>query len=202
MDAGRLDERASLLRLAKTEEGYTWEKAFSLPVQAQRSGRANLFSRVGLGEKSATFTLRRRPLTLHDALLWRGQHCFLTDIRELDRKYLEVEAALVRVQECALLEREKTVDAYNSPQYGEPKRLFSFPGIPTEKYLRYEAGLPMAQNESLFVLVTPKAVELQTGDLVEMDRKRYAVRVCHLLDAYKNEYEIARREDAGWREPV
>lgn len=202
MDAGRLNERASLLRLMKTAAGYAWERAFSLPVQAQRSGRANLFSRVGLGEKSVTFTLRRRPLTLHDALLWQEQHCFLTDIRELDGNYLLVEAALVRVQECALLEQEEAVDEYNSPRRGEAKRRFFFPGVLTEKYLRYEAGVPMVQNDSLLVLVTPKAVELKAGGLVEAGGKRYAVRVCHVLDAYKNEYEIARKEDAGWREPV
>lgn len=43
--------------------------------------------------------------------------------------------------------------------------------------------------------MTPKEVALKTADLVEVNDARYAVRICHTLDEYKNEYEIAREEE-------
>lgn len=49
--------------------------------------------------------------------------------------------------------------------------------------------------EHRLVLVTPKAVTLKTGDLVKADGGAYAVRVCYLLDEFKNEYEIANTKE-------
>ena len=44
------------------------------------------------------------------------------------------------------------------------------------------------------MLVTPKPIALKAGDLVTVQegpaKGRYHVTVCHVLDAYKNEYEI------------
>ena len=45
------------------------------------------------------------------------------------------------------------------------------------------------------VLVTPKQVQVDAGKLIEVQGKPYKVAVCHMLDEYKNEYEIIRTED-------
>ena len=48
--------------------------------------------------------------------------------------------------------------------------------------------------------MTPKPIALKTGDLVTIQDGQapgtYHVTVCHMLDEFKNEYEIAHREDA------
>ena len=45
------------------------------------------------------------------------------------------------------------------------------------------------------LLVTPKAVTLQRGGVVAVNGTDYAVQLAHVLDPYKNEYEICRTED-------
>ena len=71
-----------------------------------------------------------------------------------------------------------------------------FPVVLAEKYLGFTQNTPMAQTQTTFVLVTPKAVSLKIADLVDVGGVRYAVQVCHTLDEYKNEYEITRKDDA------
>ena len=45
------------------------------------------------------------------------------------------------------------------------------------------------------VLVTPKPIAITPGDLVRIAGKPYVVQVVHVLDMYKNEYEITVVED-------
>ena len=53
----------------------------------------------------------------------------------------------------------------------------------------------MSVNELGLVLVTPKAVKLRSGCLVEVRDSAWEVLVPHELDEYKNEYEIGKRAD-------
>ena len=71
----------------------------------------------------------------------------------------------------------------------------TFPGVLTEKYARHGQEWPMSVNELGLVLVTPKAVKLRSGCLVEVRGSAWEVLVPHELDEYKNEYEIGKRAD-------
>ena len=73
----------------------------------------------------------------------------------------------------------------------------AFQGILTEKYLRYEQEKPMATNTLTYVLVTPKAVELTRGGLVEVAGEPHVVQVAHTLDPAKNEYELCLLYTSG-----
>ena len=72
---------------------------------------------------------------------------------------------------------------------------YKFPGVLTEKYLGHTQERPQTSTTVTYVLVTPKAIELAPGSLVDAGGKNYEVQVCHTLDAWKNEYEIQRKED-------
>ena len=65
--------------------------------------------------------------------------------------------------------------------------------------MRYEQEDSFAKARRGLVLVTPKAVELKEGDLVTVTegpaRALYNVRLCHVLDEYKNEYEMEYSKD-------
>ena len=65
----------------------------------------------------------------------------------------------------------------------------------TEKHLKWEQPEPYSINRITYVLVTPKAIRLQRGGLVGVDGTNYEVQLAHVLDPWKNEYEIMRRED-------
>lgn len=205
IDAGELSERLELLELRETESGtWEWVGIGRLWAQVEVDGgnnlfsSKNLFSSVGIGARNAKLVLRTRPLTLHQALRWKEQHLFLTGITKLDRMHLSVQAALVEPVGCLATRTEDTVGEAGRPTPAETMRL-TFPGVLTEKYARYEREETHAEGETGYVLVTPKAITLKAGDLVTVregpGKDVYHVTVCHVLDPYKNEYEIACRGD-------
>lgn len=199
VDAGSLSERLELLELQETGPGvWEWVSTLLLWGQVEVDGGKNLFSSVGIGARNAKLVVRTRPLTLHQALRWRGQHLFLTSITKLDRTHLSVQAALVEPVSCLATRTEDTVGEAGRPVTGETMRVM-FPGIITEQYVRYERQETHGENDAGYVLVTPKEIALQAGDLVKVQegpvKSVYHVTACHVLDGHKSEYEIAWRGD-------
>lgn len=181
--AGQLDQPLEVLELRETADGvWEWVTVRRAWAKVEQTSKSNLFSKVGVGARDAAIVIRRQPLTLHNALRWRGQHLFLTAITDNGRNHLSVSAALVTVDQVRLRE-DQTVAG------------MTFPGVLTEKYARHEQEWPMSVNELGLVLVTPKAVTLPPGSLVEARDAAWEVLVPHQLDPYKNEYEIGRRVD-------
>lgn len=193
--AGKMKEPTTILSLNQQGDTYGWRELGNAWVKAEPQSKTNLFSKVGLGQKSIKFTMRKRPLTLHDAIRWQGNHCFLTDIKEVDRMYLEVTAALIDPVSCIASHTGQTLDSMNRPAF-EDTHIADFPGFLTEKYLGFEQKEIQAETETTYVLVTPKAVVLKSGDLVQIGDDFYTVRITHTLDEYKNEYEIRVGRDS------
>ena len=183
VDAGQLNEMVQVITL-REEPGdvWTWQTVRRACASVEISTARSLFSEVGIGARAAELVLRRQELTLHNALLWGGQHLFLTAIVPEGRTFLRVQAALVQPVAC----RGRATDT-------EPE--MAFPGILTEKYARHAQDWPMSVNELLLVLVVPKEIVIRPGRLVETRGAAWEVLVPHELDAYKNEYEIGRTVD-------
>ena len=182
IDAGKLRDTLQVLELKESPAGtWMWQSVRNARGQVELSTKSSLFSSVGIGARGAEIILRRQPLTLHNALLWGKQHLFLTSILPEGRLHLRVQAALVELSECQA----------DMDEGGGAK----FPGILAEKYLKWEQPVPYSTNAITYVLVTPKAIQLQRGGLVGVDGTNYEVQLAHVLDPWKNEYEIMRRED-------
>ena len=93
--AGRLDQLLEVLELRETSSGvWEWVPVCRAWAQVAQTAKTNLFSKVGVGARDAAVVLRRQPLTLHQALRWKGQHLFLTAITCRDRNHMDVAAAL------------------------------------------------------------------------------------------------------------
>ena len=193
--AGEMKEPATILQLSQQGDTCEWQEAGHIWVKAEPQSKTNLFSKVGLGKKSIRFTMRKRELTLHDAIRWQGKHCFLTDIKEIDRMYLEVTAALIDPVSCVAFHTAQILDDLNRPAF-QDTRIAAFPGFLTEKYLSFEQKEVHAETKTTYVLVTPKAIVLQSGDLVQVGEDFYTVKIIHILDEYKNEYEITIGRDS------
>lgn len=183
VEVGRLNERVDVLELQNVSESDTpaawaWAPVRRTWAETELMSRPNVYSVHGIGAAGVSFTLRRQLLTLDGALRWRGQHCLITAIRPLGRLYLTVEAALVVLSQC------------RDPKTGE-----TFPAVITEKYVRHEQLEPMAVNTYQRVLVTPKAVRLTPGPLVEVDGVKWPITTAYELDPHKNEYAIERTVD-------
>lgn len=189
------DKHTELLVLSRDENGdFSWTVQKALWTHLKETAKTNLFSKIGLGAKTAEFTLRKtNGITLHNAFLCGGRFYFLTDIQPDGVVLLDITAACVRPVQWTLYRCTQTQDVYAGS--GEPERLFCFPAPCVEKYLKFSQETPMAQTEASFVLVTPKAIELRVSDLVESSLGSFAVRMCHTLDEFKNEYEVYRKVD-------
>lgn len=199
IDAGKLRDVLQVLELKESPEGtWTWQKVRKARGAVELSTGRNLFSSVGIGARGAEIILRRQPLTLHNALLWGEQHLFLSAILPEGRLHLRVQAALVEPVTCLATRTEDTVGEAGRPTTAETMRI-TFPGVLTEKYTRYEREETHAENETSYVLVVPKVVQLKASDLVTVKegpaKGVYYVTICHVLDPYKNEYEIVWRGD-------
>jgi hypothetical protein len=196
VNPGELKEKLIVLILKKIQNTYTWEADADIWSKAEWLKGNNIFSSVGIGAKSIKFTIRKRSnLTLHNAFLWQGKHYFLTDIVDIDRMYYEITAAIIEPRICFVERTGKpSLNELNRPVYGD-KEMLIFPGCLTEKYLGHTQGEPMASNETRYVIVTPKPIELVVGELVTIDNIAYTVIISHTLDEYKNEYEISVKGD-------
>jgi hypothetical protein len=196
MNPGEFNEKISVLALTSTDNTYTWSRNADIFGKAERQNGSNIFSAVGLGEKSVKFTIRKRPLTLHNALRWGGKHCFLTDIVEINRMYYEVTAALIEPT-IWIIQRtgEPTFNELNNPVYGDPITI-TFPACLAEKYIGHTQDDPMSTIDKRYVLVTPKIITLDEGEIVKYGDIPYEVLLGHTLDEYKNEYEISARSNA------
>lgn len=200
IDAGRLDQRLEVLELREGEPGtWTWEAVRKTwgQVETDDRQRKNLFSSVGIGARNAALVLRRQELTLHNALRWKDQHLFLTAIIPRGRGHLDITAALVEPVQCVAQPRRNELGEGNraKPVDGPP---LTFPGVLTEKYLQVQPEASYAKAAGTYVLVTPKKIRLREGCLVTVQSGPaavYHVRVCHVLDGFKNEYEIAFSRD-------
>jgi hypothetical protein len=175
---GRMDQRVIVLNLTREGQAYHWTVERLTWARAELTGKTNIYSVHGIGAAGVTFIMRRQPLNLGNALLWRGQHCFITRIAPCGRLHWTVEAALVVTSLCE--------DKYDN---------ISFPAIMTEKYLAHQQLEPQAINTLHHVLVTPKDIQLTPGRLVEVDGISWPIQVAHTLDPWKNEYEIERTVD-------
>ncbi|WP_455581197.1 hypothetical protein [Dysosmobacter sp.] len=180
-----LKQPVRVLRLKhdETESRYVWAEDYPSWVKAEQDTRSNLFSAVGIGARGVTFMMRKnKRLSLFHAIRWQGQFCFLTSITDAEPGFVTVKAALCEPVLCQK-------DADKTPPGCQ------FPGILTEKYVGHSQPDFHAEVTTDYVLVTPKAVELAPGSWVIADGRYYRVRVPHLLDPYKNEFEIRRKED-------
>ena len=182
VEVGRLNDRVEVLGLVQAQEesgtAWSWKNIRRTWANAELMTKANVYSVHALGTAGVIFTLRCQPLGLDNALRWRGQHCLITAIRPLGRLYLTVEAALVVLSQCL------------NPSTGE-----TFPAVMTERYVAHQQLEPMAVNIHQRVLVTPKAVRLTPGPLVEVDGMEWPIITPYELDPYKNEYVLQREVD-------
>ena len=194
MEIGKLNERISF-QTPTLSDPFGWEKSCDIWASCEQSDKPNLFSKVGIGARSVSFVIRKRSLSLHDAVLWRSKHCFLTSITDDGKMALKVVAALVKPVSCFAWRSVKTRNEYGTPEY-LPQLLCSFTGFLTEKYQGFSQQEPQGVGEHRMVLTTPKAVLLKAGDTVKAGTQdSYTVRVCYLADEFKNEYEITDRKE-------
>lgn len=195
MNPGKLRERGVLLRLSG-EKDLKWEENSGIWMQVKETGRKNLFSKVGIGSDGVEIFLRKRDITLHDAIQWKGQHYFLTNITEEGTApvYLKIQAARITPVTVTAWQNQVSMGDLNQAEYMW-EQAGTFPACVTEKYLASREEESHMESEIRLVAVTPKVAVYQAGDIFEIAEKKFRVMIVHNLESWKNEYEIQRIED-------
>ena len=181
--AGRLDKVVQVLELQETSHGILeWVPVRTIYAAVEFSQKKNLFSTVGIGARDVSLVVWRRAISLHNAIQMGNDFLFLTGITDRNRNQLNIKAAL-----CSLVTCQADMDL-------EPHGIV-FPGVLTEKYVGHDQPDFHSEVTTTYVLVTPKSVELRPGSWLVAGGKYYLVLTPHLLDPYRNEFEIRRKED-------
>ena len=175
---------------------YGWRPYHSTWGSYELKQARNIFSAVALGARTVELKLRRQTLNLDHSILRGERQLFITQIDDTaDPHFMTVTAALINPVSCVLSRTEK--------KKNELKRIvstgtvtISFPAWFTEKYLGRTQEAPQVVIDTMYVLITPKAIELNPGEIVTVDGTDYTVYLAHTLDDHKNEYEIARKDEA------
>ncbi len=155
----------------------------------------NIFSAVALGTRTVEITLRRQPVTLDNSIFRGERQLFITQIDDTaNPHFTTLTTALIDPVSCSAEIATYTKNELNRLVVTSIKRI-SFPAWMTEKYVGRTQAEPQVVLNTMYVLITPKAVELSAGDIVTVEDKPYTVYIAHTLDSHKNEYEIARRDE-------
>ena len=195
-----LREKIEILTLERDEKtgAFSWVAERKRWAAVKLDSQRNLFSAVGAGARGVTVTIRPdRWVTLRNAFRWNGEFLHLTAISmgaERDRQ--EIRAAICHPATLTAKPQDRTGrDSRNRP-VAIPQASYTFPGILTERYHRSEEDEVVRREMLERVLVTPKAVELRPGDLVQRgEEPPYTVMQRLDLEDYKTEYVIERRGD-------
>jgi len=199
MNAGEFDCRIQILQLADMGgNAFEWRVKKNAWAKKEQVAANSMFSKYGITARSVKFTIHNDPdLSLHNAIAKAPPgtgHYFITDINRETPGYNILSTAFIWPSKCTVTRTKTLTDDKNRPVIEKLPPLI-FPGYLTEKYLKQEQQEPMSYSEGRFVLVTPKVIEIQTGELITIGGAEYEMVIPHVLDPYKNEYEILRRAD-------
>ena len=197
-----LDDKVEVLTLQKTGDEYRWERERLVWASVSTDSRSNVFSSVGTAAIGVTVTMRNDGrFDLSKAMRWAGKFLFPTAIEVGEaRDRVAVKAAVCDfVSPCTATGYTTVLGEGNRPQKVE-KTPLTFPGIVTGKWSGYERNDTHAAEDNVLVLVTPKEIMLEVGDLVTIQeailQAVYNVQKRHLLSGVnKNEYELAYSRD-------
>ena len=197
-----LDDKVEVLTLQKTGDEYRWERERLAWASVVEDRRRNVFSSVGTAAMGVTVTMRNDGrFDLSKAMRWAGKFLFPTAIEVGEaRDRVAVKAAVCDfVSPCTATGYTTVLGEGNRPQKVE-KTPLTFPGIVTGKWSGYERNDTHAAEDNVLVLVTPKEIMLEAGDLVTIQeailQAVYNVQKRHLLSGVnKNEYELAYSRD-------
>lgn len=201
---GALRDLIQFLKLEQTESGFEWVSQTNMFAQVKQkssknmSSSKNIISAVGLVVPIAEITIRKRYITLDNALMFRGQHYFITNIEEHpdSRNFYKVTTAAITPKICSVQRRTAELDpVYNRPILSDNTKI-TFPACVIKEKARTEVETPRTNTEQSLVIVVPKAITLNVGEQITLGGKVWRVIEPYEFDEWKNEYEIIRNDDA------
>lgn len=77
----------------------------------------------------------------------------------------------------------------------KPISIYDFEGYITEKFTGYSVEKVNTTSIQNYILIVPKVIDLDIGDILTMNNEAYNIQDTHKIDEYMNEYEIVLKKD-------
>jgi hypothetical protein len=198
-NAGDFGWRINILEYVKTRRNtYEWKIKSRAWAKLEKQTAGGIFSRHGITARAVKLTIQGcHDVTLHNAVAYADTepgHLVLTDINREDPGYTVLSAAAIEPVRCRV-ERVRVETGDNNRPKTRKLEPLVFQGYLTEKYLRQNQQEPMSYSETRLVLITPKVITIMVGQLVTIGKTQYETVIPHMLDPYRNEFEILGRHD-------
>lgn len=197
MFVGQLDQRIETLDYVQQDGRYAWKKKKAIWSHVEQDQKINIFSGYAKAGTTTLFTVREQEIGMRNVISYQGKYYLITGLKKLDRMYAQAQTAKLPVYDCQYTNYNPDniiLDNYNRPTNTNPT-VIRFQGMLAEKYLGSQVEKPQTIGEIRYILLVPKVITLEQNDIVTISEEEYAVEACHVLDEYKNEYEIVSRKD-------
>ena len=176
-----MSRKIQILDYTLTAQGYKWQAGRSVWASTARASRRALFSTFGMSTTDTMDIVCHELLPLMQCVQIGDRKAFITEAVIESHQRFRMTAAFADVYACSYITNA-----------GET---VAFEGLLTEKYTRYAEVNPYAVTDITCVLVTPKEVEIDHGKVIRIGDHDYHMTVRHLLDPYRNEYEVMRHDE-------
>lgn len=193
MNQGELNKRIKVMGLSEGSTVYSWVYCYSTWAKVEETTAKSIYSTIGKSAQRVNVVIRTRPISSHEMILLDGYYHYITSIIETGL-YMNLELARVHITygECWRNRRDES----RSTITRELVNQFTFPGIYTDKYIDVNDADHRFAVDTTLAVVTPKKVQLKTGDELRTPYGKFVVCACHLFNEFRNEYEIKQVSEA------
>lgn len=194
MNAGEFDKRITVLQHTRDADGnYSLVPAYKRWAKIEETADNCVYSNYAFGVKAAHIDTRLLNIPCGTFISY-PPNTYLITACITDRMYSHITAAGVILSQCTASRYTTEKDELNR-QRSDLRRLFSFPAVIGEKYVRPIEYITHGEVERGVVLTTHKDIGLLEGDIVKTGDDTYIIRACHTQDPDKNDYEAERKRD-------
>jgi head-tail adaptor len=201
MNPGMLNKRISIQKLISSKieyESFLWELESKLWAHKKVENRRCVFSKFGMSSDTTTvFTVRfNKNLNKNFSIVHENDFYIIVSIIDTeDKKQIqEVTAAKVILKTCEIIRLVSEKGLLNRPK-DELKKIYEFPCCLAEKYIRNIQENVQSIIDETYILITPKGINIDNGDLAVIDGVTYNILTSHTLDEFRNEYEITVKKE-------
>lgn len=199
MNPGLLKEVIEILDYVFEDGKYKFKKINTVRANAEMEFKKHNYSKFGVGsDESTKFTLRHiKDLSVTNAIKFKDKHYLISSVEDLENKHrYDVIVAIKNKPRIFTLKRyviEKDI-TFNRPTK-VLKTIYNFEGYITEKYTGYAEEKVNTISTKKYILIVPKIIDLEIGDILVMDNKSYNIQDLYKLNEELNEYEIVIERD-------
>lgn len=198
INPGELRNKINILNYDCIDGVYKFNFDRELLVKSEIEFKRKNYSRFGIGaDEVNNITMRyRNDISKLNAIEFNGAHYLISSVEDIENRhmYLELVAIKQKLWLCEAFRNLLKKDEMNRPKQ-VLESVYRFQGYLLEKYSGYDTEKVGSITNQTMILMTPKEIELKSGDIVEINSIRYNVELIHILDDYFNEYEIVVTKD-------